>query len=688
MLHSMTLENSARPAAETAIAEAAKYWKDRPYLKAPSTLVSQLGQAEINNRRTQFQQELEQRGAPAIPRVVQRHSQEHLDDLIAMAMKPMANLPRYRIGFNASNTDPSAYLTYFLIHSDWLHLFGSAILLLILGHYLERRWGHPLFGLVALASSVAAATLFAKGNPGLSTPLIGTSGIAAGLLAAFMVRFAPIWKDLAYPFVLLIGASWLLLPVELGWEYSLAESLTPGIGAAATTPASYWAIGGGFGCGLLAAGLIALAGLETRMNIASQSSNVRRSRAQVVHPVVERAFGARAAGRIDEAYELLEGFLEEEPDHSGALLAMWEVASEANRPLDAARAMLRVIHEEVRSGALTALDHWRELSDAGLQGEADPVLLIRIALLLREAEQSDAARDALETALHLADDENVAMVATRIAQASRHIDRGVAERAAWRALGSTQLEFNDRQSLEALLGELYRDIPVAERSGGNVGSDPLSITVPPATPSRDASPSEGPLEQWEIPGITNETSSARPESPQASPSDGAPADSDQESRPAPIDLELASRQIQVVDARPSDFGDEGLVIEADGGIKKRIPFARVDALCVVAIEGFGEKPVILLDLVLNWISDSNDPLKVIRLRADRFDPRRFASDDLSPLDAMRNFIDRLLEKTDATPLPDLQSARGLPFASFADLQSYQRDVLSVDETVAAYEFDQ
>jgi hypothetical protein len=143
-----------------------------------------------------------------------------------------------------------------------------------------------------------------------------------------------------------------------------------------------------------------------------------------------------------------------------------------------------------------------------------------------------------------------------------------------------------------------------------------------------------------------------------------------------------------VDARPSDFTAEGLVIEADGGIKKRVPFERVGALCVVAIEGFGEKPVILVDLVLNWQSESNDPLKLIRLRADRFDPRRFVSDELPPLDAMRSFIDQLLEKTGATPLPDLQSARGLPFASFIDLQSYQRDVLSVDETVTAYEFDQ
>jgi membrane associated rhomboid family serine protease len=683
MLHSKTLESSARPATETAIAEAAKYWKERPYLEAPSTLISELGQAQIDDRRTQFQQELEQRSAPDIPRVVQRHSQEHLDDLIEVALKPMANLPRYRIGLSASDTDPSTYLTYFLVHSGWLHLFGTGILLLILGHYLERRWGPALFGLVTLASALAAAILFAKGNPDLSTPLIGTSGIAAGLLAAFMIRFAPIWKDLAYPFVLLIGTCWLLLPVELGWQFSLAESLKHDADVAAITSASYWAIGGGFGCGLLASALIMLTGLETRMHLASLSS----SQSGIVHPGLERAYRAQAAGRIDEAYEILEELLEDDSDHVGVLLAMWQVAREINRPIDASRAMLRAIREEVRCGALTALDHWRELTDAGMQGDADPVLLIRIAMLLREANQSDAARATLESALDLTDDENTAVVATRIAQASRHIDHNVAERAAWRALGSMELGFNDRQNLESLLGELYRDFPISERSGENVDSDPVSIAEPPENPRRIESLIVDSPEQWEMPEITGEYSSPDPESPQTL-SGGVHAESGGKSRSAPIDFEFASRQLQVVDARPSDFTAEGLVIEADGGIKKRIPFERVGALCVVAIEGFGEKPVILVDLVLNWQSESNDPLKLIRLRADRFDPRRFVSDELPPLDAMRSFIDQLLEKTGATPLPDLQSARGLPFASFTDLQSYQRDVLSVDETVTAYEFDQ
>jgi hypothetical protein len=89
--------------------------------------------------------------------------------------------------------------------------------------------------------------------------------------------------------------------------------------------------------------------------------------------------------------------------------------------------------------------------------------------------------------------------------------------------------------------------------------------------------------------------------------------------------------------------------------------------------------VIVIDLVMNWKSAADEPLKVIRIRGDRFDARPFADDRESPLDALRTFLATLLGECGATPLPDQQSAKGLPFASFDDLTSYQRNVLGVEE---------
>jgi hypothetical protein len=151
------------------------------------------------------------------------------------------------------------------------------------------------------------------------------------------------------------------------------------------------------------------------------------------------------------------------------------------------------------------------------------------------------------------------------------------------------------------------------------------------------------------------------------------------SRPLPIDLDLVSRSIRFVKAIPVALESEGLLIEVEGGAKKRIPLEKLEAISVAAVGGFSEKPVILIDLVMNWKSAADEPLRVIRIRGDRFDARAFAGDGGSSLDALRAFIAKLLRECGATPLPDEQSANGLPFASFDDLTSYQRGVLGVTE---------
>jgi hypothetical protein len=122
-----------------------------------------------------------------------------------------------------------------------------------------------------------------------------------------------------------------------------------------------------------------------------------------------------------------------------------------------------------------------------------------------------------------------------------------------------------------------------------------------------------------------------------------------------------------------------LQIESEGGAKRRVPLEKFEAISVAAVGGLSEKPVLLIDLLMNWTSGGDETLKVIRFRGDRFDARSLTRDESSPLDALRAFIGTLLRESGATPLPDEPSANGLPFASFDDLTSYQRDVLGAEE---------
>jgi hypothetical protein len=150
--------------------------------------------------------------------------------------------------------------------------------------------------------------------------------------------------------------------------------------------------------------------------------------------------------------------------------------------------------------------------------------------------------------------------------------------------------------------------------------------------------------------------------------------------PIPIDLDLVARTISTVAAIPVALKPGVLLIEIDGGAKKRVPLERLEAISVAAVGGLSEKPVILIDLVMNWKSAADETLRVIRIRGDRFDARAFAGDRASLLDALRAFAGTLLRESGASPLPDQQSANGLPFASFGDLASYQRAILGVEDT--------
>jgi hypothetical protein len=345
--------------------------------------------------------------------------------------------------------------------------------------------------------------------------------------------------------------------------------------------------------------------------------------------------------------------------------------------------MLRVVRDEVRRNAPSAVGHWLDLASRGLHGGAEPALLIHIALMLREAGQPIEALSALKRALENSADPDSAELAARIARASRSLDRGFTEAAAWRALGSMDLAYKDRKNLEALLGELYREAP--QRPSEDGLCDGAGAATYPAAPSEcmdSNSRAEGPLLQWEDPELADESGLPR-EQPLAPAAPGAGVESAAEPvdsvRPAPIDLEITSRELRVVRAQPSELADDGLMIEIEGGDKRKIPFERVDAVSVVAVNGLGEKFVIVVDLVLNWMSKPSEPLKVIRLRGDQFDPCQFATGQDSPLDAMRSFTTRLLNRSNATALPDARSVQGMPFASFADLSSYHRTVLAIDE---------
>ncbi|MBW2494409.1 MAG: rhomboid family intramembrane serine protease, partial [Deltaproteobacteria bacterium] len=499
LAYSKSLEGGVLSAADAAVANAAAYWKERPYLEPADIIVETLTAEAVQARRAEFRRERSGSSSVGVPQAVKSHYQEILDGLTAAALAPLSQLPRYRMGVHAEKTSGVSYLTHAFLHGNWLHLIGNGLLLVILGCYVERVWGSALFGVLAIVSALVGATAFRLANPELDASLIGTSGMIAGLLAAFALRFASRWSEGGYLPVVVGGACWLMLPAHLGMDASVVPGPDSSGELVAAAKAPLWAIAGGFGCGLVLASMLMLGRIEAIFSD-TQKTPERKPK---VHPDLEAALEARADGRLPEAFELISSLLERKPEYRAGLIAMWEVALELGREADASDAMLRVIRDEVRRNVPSAVDHWLDLASRGLHSGAEPALLIHIALMLREAGQPIEALSALKKALENSGDSGSAEFAARIARASRSLDRNFTEAVAWRALASVDLAYKDRQNLEALLGELYRE--ASEPSEGGSADGASAAAYPTAPPERAASGPGDPLLQWEDPELADET---------------------------------------------------------------------------------------------------------------------------------------------------------------------------------------
>ena len=282
-------------------------------------------------------------------------------------------------------------------------------------------------------------------TPGAGT-WIGSSGLIAGLLGAFAVRFGAGWRDPARALVFATGSLLLAVPLMIGVQWAVVRE-----GGAVAASASGLALAAAFVFGAVAAVGIRVAQLDQVFGRrAPGGARISGSRVQL-----ERALEHRAAGRLDQSFTLLTNRLRQDPNDRDAALALWDVASDLGRPAAAAPALLGVIRDEVKRGAgEQAVQHWLELAEAGLERDADAALSIRMAALLAAADQRPAAAHALQHALARAEGATGPALASRVARAASSIDPETAAEAAWRALGSVELTLEERQSLEGILAEM------------------------------------------------------------------------------------------------------------------------------------------------------------------------------------------------------------------------------------------
>ena len=138
----------------------------------------------------------------------------------------------------------------------------------------------------------------------------------------------------------------------------------------------------------------------------------------------------------------------------------------------------------------------------------------------------------------------------------------------------------------------------------------------------------------------------------------------------------APRELKPVEAVPVSISEEGIALDLSGEKSMLLPWDKIDGLAVGAVADLGPKAVVLVDLVLNWGEGEGAPLKVMRMRSDRFDPRKLVEGEERAVVALRAMLTEVFENLISVALPSRDAVLGTPFASYATLDDYHQEVLS------------
>lgn len=561
-----------------------------------------------------------------------QQKQQAFDQLVWQGFESLDRHPYRRLGLVPASPSLLGLAAHPLVHVGAVHLLGAVLLLLAAGPLLERGWGRGPFAAALLAPTLLGAAAFCLVHRGADRALLGAGAPVAGLVAAVVVRFwgshvdwlHGLWsgRELRTP-VWTLAVAWLL------YEASLALSLPGALPRGVDTALGYTAHGAGALAGVLIALAVRRLGLEQRWGRRAETVVVEK-RTAAPRFDFERVRRLRERGEADAAFALLEQATRRSARHRDAVTAFWQMAVERGQPRRAAPALIRLVAEELRRGAVEhAVAHWRELAEHLPDQRLDPATLIRLFPVARRVAGDEHAILALQQAMDATAQPPSAHEASEIARLAADLDEELALAAAECALRDADLDPARRAELEA----------IASRSRKSEGPGGVPVAELPPNAFYDEQDRSG----FGDVGDLSEFGAAG---------------------------EVFPRTL-VAGATPVVIDDAGVFLEVEGAPDVRLDYASISVVAVSGVHGLGRRPVVVVDLFAAVPAAGDAELRIYRLRCDRFDPRGLVPEAGSPLVALRALLELLLERSQARPLPDPNAARANPVRIFDSLDAYE-----------------
>ena len=376
---------------EARLADVVQYWHEHPYLELPREMRDEDLSGPGRERADALVEVLRTTGGktPQDSAELEREAEE-LTRLVSRLREAVERHPFKRWGLTPAHATPMAFLTSMFIHGGWMHLLGNMLFLWLAGSFVEDAFGRPLFAALYLLSGVVAAGAHVLAFPGSQMPLGGASGAIAGVMGAFLIRYALMKIRFFYFFwvgIILRGTfdapAWIMLPLWLLQNLFFASLDTGGRGGVA-----YWAHVGGFVFGAAVALGVKFLRIEEKFIAPKIEAQISVSQ----HPALDAGMDLMHQGNFPGAREALAQVLVDQPRHPDANLAIWQCFVAERNAAGGVDHLVRVIEEALkRNEAGVALEHWRDLvTEAGVGGPGP--LRWRLAAALEEVDRDGAVK--------------------------------------------------------------------------------------------------------------------------------------------------------------------------------------------------------------------------------------------------------------------------------------------------------
>lgn len=592
-------------------------------------------------------------------------------------------------GLVPGSFEPHGLALHWLRHESAAHLVVAVAMLLVLGPALEQAWGPVLLGgllVGAEAVGVAAYSLVAADE---LRPLVGASAALSGLIAACAVRFfargvgytALGWwqRPLHWSFH---APVWWIAPLWFAGEVLMqlgapGEGVTRGLGYSGPLAAAAF--------GALAATAVRRFDVERRLGRQAEGAP---------HPLLAAAAEAREAHGPMAAVSLLAPVVRQRPDAVPLVEALCDSACAAGEPQHAIPAFVLLLSTRLQDDPDAAADLWLRWGRRLGRPRLDPRSRLRLAERVRRR------ADPLETARLLAPLISAGAaftpgLALRVTELVRDVHSGLALAAIARALEAADLHEAKRERLEALRGELTRrrattpdpeldEDAAAARADRSIEIDPDEDLrrPPPGVVTGEPPAPSGPL-GLSLDGRLESTGERFEDLAADDPCDTPPIVGAATAPVVEVGLSAAAglarfSDAKRVDAVPVAWEPGRVQLARGGGSEIWLELSRVQAVAAAAVRGLAARPVIVIDLLLNWNELDERPLQLLRWRSDRFDPTGLRPQLGTGLDAFRGLLDALLRESGGSALPDDAAARGRPFRIYDSLSAYEREALLID----------